>query len=354
VENLALKYRPRTWDDILGQKAVSQLLKQMALRGVTPNVLLMVGPRGSGKTSTARVLGAALNCEEDAAPCGKCESCHDVFEGISLSYREIDASTNGLVADIRALQDQILYEGPGKYTTVVLDEAHGLSSAASNALLKTLEECPKNVIFILVSTEPDKIMSTIRSRCMTFQFRHVAPEVVAKRLYEVNQLEGLSIDSEILIALADRSDGALRDALMSLDQLSRAGITSLEDYQQLYGQPDFAPYLIEAMADGDHVRAFEILDECIAATGNPPAILASLVRSLKEIMIIKGGGKTNLKASSLKIRAKLAKRLSEPSLFAAMRTLWDLKVKLRVGEDSSSALSMAVAVLIPTLRSTDG
>ena len=226
MDSLALKYRPKTFNGVVGQKAVSQLLKKMVEKGVTPKVMLFVGPRGCGKTSTARVLGAALNCEEEDKPCGKCMSCESTFDGSSFSYREIDASTNGRVEDIRTLQQDLLYAGEGNYQVVVLDEAHGLSSSASNALLKTLEEAPKGVVFILVSTEPDKIMTTVRSRCMTFQFRHVAPDVIARRLNEVRQEENLKIDDQVLINVADRSDGALRDALMTLDQLTRSGIST--------------------------------------------------------------------------------------------------------------------------------
>jgi DNA polymerase III subunit gamma/tau len=351
LRNLALAYRPTSWDGIVGQTAVSQLLKKMVDKGVTPNTILFAGSRGSGKTTTARVLGAALNCEAEVEkPCGKCDSCNAVFDGTSLSYREIDASTHGLVADIRALQEQILYSTPGQYTVLVLDEVHGTSAAASNALLKTLEEAPEHVIFVLVSTEPDKIMNTIHSRCMKFQFRHVAPEVIARRLYEVNQEEHLGVADDVLIALADRSDGALRDALMLLDQISRADVKDMETFQALFGQPDFAPVLLEAMADGNHVRAFSILDEYIAATGNPASVLSAIVRALKDVMVLQGGGSTTLRATPLKSRMQLADRIPAIKLFAAMRVLWELKTKLRVGENSSASLSLAVTMMTGVLK----
>jgi DNA polymerase III subunit gamma/tau len=348
--SLALKYRPQTFEGVVGQKAVSQLLKLMVDKGAVPQTILFTGPKGSGKTSTARVLGAALNCElDESAPCGICPPCQAVFDGSSLDYREIDASTNGLVGDIRRLQEELLYQTPGKCQVVVLDEAHGLSSAAANALLKTLEEAPEGVVFVLVSTEPEKIMSTIRSRCMTFQFRRVAPDVVARRLYEVNQKEMLGVSNEVLVAIAERSDGALRDALMLLDQISRAGITDVTSFNSLFGTPDFAPQLISAMEAGDFVRSFEILDDHIAITGNPSAVLNSVVTALRDTMVIQGGGKTTLRASSLKSRTELAKRIPGHKLVAAMRVLWDLKVKLRVGEDSTSALSLAVTMMISVL-----
>lgn len=348
--NLALLYRPQHFDGILGQRAVSQLLRQMVDKGAVPSTILMTGPKGSGKTSTARVLGAALNCEvSQDPPCGKCASCIAVFDGSSMDYREIDASTNGLVADIRRLQEELLYQTPGKCQTIVLDEVQGMSSAASNALLKTLEEAPEGVVFILISTEPEKIMSTIRSRCMSFQFRHVAPDVIAKRLYEINLQEKLGVANEVLIAIADRASGALRDAIMQLDQISRAGIQDLESFNSLFGQPDFAPQLIEAMSEGDFVKSFEILDSHIAVTGNPTAVLSSVVAALRDVMIIQGGGTTTFKASALRDRTALAKKIPSGSLVGAMRVLWDLKVKLRIGEDSTSALSLAVTMMISVL-----
>lgn len=353
MENLASKYRPTSFDEVLGQKAVSHILKKMVVKGVTPDVVLFTGPRGCGKTSASRVLAAALNCEvSQDPPCGKCPSCLSVFDGSSLDYREIDASTHGLVADIRRLQEEILYQSPGKRQIVTLDEAHGMSTAAANALLKTLEESPEGVTFVLVSTEPEKIMSTIRSRCMSFQFRRVAPDVIARRLHDINGRENLRVQDEILIAIADRSDGAMRDALMLLDQISRADIKKLEEFNSLYGKPDFAPELILAMLEADFVNAFELLDDHIAKTGNPAAVLNGLVHCLRDIMVIQGGGKTAHKASALRDRTTLAKRIPALSLVAAMRVLWDLKVKLRVGEDSTSSLSLAVTMMISVLADT--
>lgn len=350
MDSLASKYRPTSFDEVVGQKAVSHILKQMVTKGVAPSTILFTGPRGSGKTSAARVLAAALNCEvSQDPPCGECSSCLAVFDGSSLDYREIDASTHGLVADIRRLQEDILYQTPGKHHIITLDEAHGMSSAAANALLKTLEEAPAGVTFILVSTEPEKIMSTIRSRCMSFQFRRVAPDVIARRLHDVNERESLGVDDAVLIAIADRVDGALRDALMLLDQISRADVRDVSSFNSLFGKPDFAPAIIQAMSEGDIVKSFELLDEHIAITGNPAAVLNSLVYAIRDIIVIQSGGKTTHKASALKSRTDLARRIPSGKLVSAMRTLWDLKVRLRVGEDSTASLSLAVTIMISVL-----
>lgn len=350
MESLALKYRPTSFEGIVGQRAVSHLLKMMVDKKVTPPTMMFVGPKGCGKTTTARVLGAALNCEvSQDPPCGECFSCAAVFDGSSMDYREIDASTNGLVADIRRLQEELLYQTPGKCQVIVLDEVQGMSAAASNALLKTLEEAPEGVVFVLVSTEPEKIMSTIRSRCMTFQFRHVAPDVIARRLYEVNEEESLGVAGEVLVAIADRVGGALRDGLMLLDQLARADIRELSDFNSLFGQPDFAPLLIAAMEEGSFAKSFEILDEHIATTGTSVAVLNEIVKTLRDVMIIQGGGKTTHKATALRLRTDLAKKVTPMTLVQTMRVLWDLRIKLRVGEDSVSSLSLAVTMMISIL-----
>src|SRR6185503_4645532 len=163
TQNLAGVYRPRKFEEIVGKKAVSALLKAMLLRNTLPNVLLLEGSKGSGKTTTARITAAYLNCLSEYKPCGECESCHAVFEGRSLAVREIDAASHGLVDDIRQLQESLLYAVPGAKSVLIIDEAQGLSKAASNALLKTLEFPPENTIFILITTESAKILPTIRS-----------------------------------------------------------------------------------------------------------------------------------------------------------------------------------------------
>lgn len=348
--SLALKYRPHTFEGIVGQAAVSKLIQAMVVRGTVPAVLLLSGPRGSGKTSTARVLGAALNCHNPpAVPCGTCDSCVAVFEGTSSDYREIDAATHGRVEEIRRLQEEIVYQTPGKYRIVVIDEAHGLTTAASNALLKTLEESPEGVVFVLVSTEPDKILATIRSRCMSFQFRKVPPDVIAKRLYEVNSLESLGVDDLTLVAVADRSAGVLRDALVSLDQLSRSNILTFPEYEDLFGNPDFAPSLIAAMADGNYVMVFSLLDKQLSLTGDTSSVISALTLTIRDVMVIQGGGAVDLKATPLKERTALAKRIPPVRLISALRALWDVKVRLRATEDSLSSLNLVVSIMTAEL-----
>jgi DNA polymerase III subunit gamma/tau len=301
-------------------------------------------------TTTARVVAAAVNCEISSdPPCGSCSSCESIFSDSSLDYREIDASTNGLVDNIRKLQEDILYQTPGKMHIITLDEVQGLSSAASNALLKTLENAPEGVMFILVSTESDKILSTIKSRCMSFQFRKVSPDVVAKRLYEINKLEHLGVDSEALVAIADRSDGALRDALVTLDQISRAGVTTFEEFKDLFGNPDFAPSLMLTMFHGDYAKAYELLDSHLKYTGDSSSVVAGLVNTLRDILVLQGGGSLDVRASALKLRTELAQKVATERVLAAMKALWDLKVKLRIGEDSQSSLNLVVSVITQTL-----
>jgi DNA polymerase III subunit gamma/tau len=350
VRNLALKYRPKTFEDISGQKAVSRLLKRMNSNRNVPYALLFTGPKGSGKTSAARVLGAALNCEHrDAEPCLECDSCLSVLDGTSLDYREIDASSNGHVADIRKLQDDLMYRSPGRVQVIVLDEAHGLSSGASNALLKTLEEAPSGVVFVLISTEPTKILNTVRSRCMSFSFHRITTAEILKRLIFVVESEDMKVDAAVTKYIADTSDGSMRDALMSLDQLYAAGISTAEQLRDLTGNPEFATDLLKAMCAADYVEAFDILDQHLEITSDTAVVLSSLIKALKDVMILQAGGELDIDGPALVAREQIKASLTIARSVEAMRVIWDIKTKLRISEDTYSSLSLVVTMMIQAL-----
>lgn len=343
--NLALKYRPKTFRSISGQRAVSALLQQMVVNGTVPSVVLFEGMRGSGKTSTARVLAAALNCESKE-PCGICESCKAIFEGLSLSVREIDASSHGLVDDIRQLQEDLLYGVPGKKSVIILDEVQGLSRAAANALLRTLENPPEHVVFILITTEAPKVLSTIRSRCMSFNFRRLATEIITERLAYVRLEENLEIAPELLPLIAESSEGSLRDALLSLDQLARAGITDLDAYTLLIGEPDFGVVFLQSLLSRRHSKVFAILEDALSKTDKASTLIDNIIMVLKDILILTSGGTVAAQGARLTNRQLLADKLEMARIVAALRALWDLKIKLRSFDEARHGVLYLLATVL--------
>src|SRR6476646_7090114 len=226
-EVFARKYRPQTFDDLVGQNHVSQTLRNAVAQNRLAHAYLFVGPRGVGKTSTARILAKALNCVKGptVTPCGVCDNCKEITAGNSLDVIEIDGASNNSVEDVRELRDNVRYApAKGRYKIYLIDEVHMLSPAAFNALLKTLEEPPEHVKFIFATTEPHKIPITILSRCQRFDFRKVSVPALIEHVKNVLAKEGLQFSPSVLGAVVREAQGSVRDALSLLDQvLSFAG-----------------------------------------------------------------------------------------------------------------------------------
>jgi DNA polymerase III subunit gamma/tau len=346
---LALKYRPAVWADVSGQKHVTAVLYRMARRGTLPSALLLAGSMGCGKTSTARILGAALNCEAenqsaDVWPCGSCPSCKAVAAGNSLDVIEVDAASNGGIDAIRQLQELARYGSPGRWKVVLLDEAHAMSRDGFNALLKMLEEPPENTLFVLLTTEPGKIMATVASRCMTFTFRRLPPAAIIARLEHICGLEDIRAEPALLAEIASRADGGMRDAVMLLDQVTSVGITDLARFTALLGESDVAVPLVQAMAAGDYPAVYAALDEAVAQAGDPGAVTAKLADLLADLLVLRSGGAVAAQGEPLEARKALAARLDTGRLTAAVKALWDLQTKVRV-EDRRAGLKLACVVV---------
>ncbi len=231
----ARKYRPKVFDDVLGQDHVVQTLKNAIQQQRLAHAYLFVGPRGTGKTSTARILAKAVNCIHGptANPCGVCDSCIEISQGISLDVLEIDGASNNSVDQIRELRDNVRFAPRGKYKVYIIDEVHMLTQQAFNALLKTLEEPPAHVIFIFATTEPHKVLPTILSRCQRFDLRRIPALIIAKHLEFIAGQEGVNLDRAAAAAIAVAAEGGLRDAESMLDQLVAFCGSSIAEAQVL-------------------------------------------------------------------------------------------------------------------------
>ncbi len=294
----ARKYRPDSFGTLIGQDNIAQTLKNSILRGQLAHAYLFCGPRGVGKTTTARIFAKMINCSnpsEDMKPCGQCESCLSFAEGRSYCIHELDAASNNGVEDIKTLMDQVrIPPQVGRYSVYIIDEVHMLSQAAFNAFLKTLEEPPAHAIFILATTEKHKILPTILSRCQTYDFNRITVDNIVRNLRMVASSEGVSIDDESLHVIAHKADGAMRDALTIFDQSVAFCGTDVK-YQDVLRNLNVLDYeysfsLVDAFLQGDYPKALMIFDEVLVKGFNALHFVAALSSHLRDLVVSKSGG----------------------------------------------------------------
>ena len=310
----ARKYRPDSFGTLIGQDNIAQTLKNSILRGQLAHAYLFCGPRGVGKTTTARIFAKMINCSDPSdqmEPCGKCESCLSFAEGRSYCIHELDAASNNGVDDIKALMDQVrIPPQVGRYSVYIIDEVHMLSQAAFNAFLKTLEEPPAHAIFILATTEKHKILPTILSRCQTYDFNRITVENIVKNLRMVASNESITIDDESLHVIAHKADGAMRDALTIFDQTVAFCGTDVK-YQDVLRNLNVLDYeysfaLVDAFLKGDYPSALMTFDEILTKGFNALHFVAALSSHLRDLIVSKSGGLGALLElpESLKMRYK--------------------------------------------------
>ena len=325
----ARKYRPDSFETLIGQDTIARTLSNSIKRGQLAHAYLFCGPRGVGKTTTARIFAKMINCSNpgpDMEPCGECESCVSFKEGRSYCIHELDAASNNSVEDIKALMDQVQVPPQvGKYSVYIIDEVHMLSAAAFNALLKTLEEPPAHAIFILATTEKHKILPTILSRCQTYDFNRISIQDMVRNLKGIAAKEGVTIDDEALHVIATKADGAMRDALTIFDQsVAFCGTTiKYEDVIRNLGVLDYEYCfsMVDNFLEGNYGAALLSFDEILAKGFNALHFVASLSSHLRDLVVAKTGGLESLLELPDSIKqnyARQAERCSIKFLFDAL------------------------------------
>lgn len=324
----ARKYRPGNFATLVGQESIAQTLKNSIKRGQLAHAYLFCGPRGVGKTSTARIFAKTINCLNpgpDLEPCGECESCRSFAEGVSFCIHELDAASNNSVEDIRTLIDQVrIPPQTGRYSVYIIDEVHMLSAAAFNAFLKTLEEPPAYAIFILATTEKHKIIPTVLSRCQTYDFNRISIADIVKQLKGIASSEGITVEDEALHVIAQKADGAMRDALTLFDQavaFCGTNITYLEVIRNLNVlDTDYYFNLVESFLAGNYANALKLFDEVLAKGFNALYFVGGLSRHIRDLMVCKD----NISLSLLETSELLAKRYKEQSSRCSLRFLYNI------------------------------
>ncbi len=360
AQALYLKYRPRTFSEVAGQEHVTRTLKGALALGRVAHAYLFTGPRGTGKTTIARLLAKAVNClaeSDDAKPCNDCAVCRAINEERMLDLIEIDAASNTSVEDVRDLRGKVDFRpGEARYKVYIIDEVHMLSTAAFNALLKTLEEPPPHVIFILATTDPQKIPPTVISRVQRFDFRRLTLAEIMERLQYIATGEHVKLEPAALELIARQATGAMRDATSLLDQLISYGgdEITLAQVQGLLGAGSHQAVgeLIARMAAQDVAGGLAILASAVDGGADPRQLAREIVEYLRGLMLIQAGSGSalTLTADAQKEMDERARQFSPEQLLRAIRLFNQAGYELRASANPTLPLEMALveAVLEPS------
>ncbi len=296
---LARKYRSQTFDDVVGQDPIAQTLKNAIKSGKIAHGFLFSGTRGVGKTTMARILAKSLNClkvdEPTVKPCCKCESCVAINAGEDIDVIEIDGASNNGVEEVRRLRENAIYRpARSRYKIYIIDEVHMLSNAAFNALLKILEEPPSHVKFIFATTEPNKVLSTIQSRCQQFDFANISPQVISAQLEKVLKSEKIDFEPDVLLMVAKQANGSMRDALSLLDRLISTGETklTLKLLEEFLGTPSMEKIceLLTHIAESDAAATLQCVSELLNSGQGEIQIADALTDVMRDLMVLKSAG----------------------------------------------------------------
>ncbi|MBL7215054.1 MAG: DNA polymerase III subunit gamma/tau [Phycisphaerae bacterium] len=352
---IARRYRSQTFDDVVGQDAVAKTLKNAIEMGRVAHAYLFCGTRGVGKTTMARILAKSLNCLKadgpTITPCLECDSCISVNAGEDIDVIEIDGASNTGVDNIRQLRENALYRpARARFKIYIIDEVHMLSPGAFNALLKILEEPPEHVKFIFATTEPNKVLATIQSRCQRFDFQHISPEVIGLQLEKILKDEKIKYENDLIIYLSRLANGSMRDALSLLDQLISAGQQPLSASQlnELVGVPDKQKVLdlLLSMAAGDAAGVLNAIEALIKSGQSSGQICDLLIENMRDLMVFLCAGSDSkvlvLTAEEKKQVAEIAQGFDVPALIYNITALEKLRWTLRSSETSRALLEALV------------
>lgn len=334
------QYRPKTFDEIVGQPHIVNILKNSVKAGRVAHAYLFTGTRGTGKTSMAHILSRAINCLSpvDGNPCNSCEICRGILSGTVMDILEIDAASNNSVDNVRDLRDEVLYSpSQTKYKVYIIDEVHMLSTGAFNALLKTLEEPPEHVKFILATTEPHKLPATVLSRCQRFDFHRISASDIIGRLKQVSELCGAEAEPKALRLIAAKADGSLRDAISILDQCLSSGVKTVT-YADVLSTTGIVDYIFlgevaEAVLKRDSSRAFELVERLVMSGKDIQNFVSDLILYFRNLLLFKITKDPSdiIVATEEAVQAikKISAGFEKDEITAAIRVLSELEPMLR-------------------------
>ena len=347
------KYRSKTFDEIMGQDSIVKILKNQVKNGNISHAYLFSGTRGTGKTSCAKILARAINClnENEGNPCNTCKSCEGILDGSLMDVVEMDAASNNGVDDIRELKEKVVYPPTSlKYKVYIIDEVHMLSKGAFNALLKILEEPPKHLVFILATTEPERIPTTILSRCQRFNFRRISRDTIIENLKKISQEEGKKCDEKIFKLIASKSDGAMRDALSLLDQVLAFGDdVSFEMALDILGMASEEELLklAGAILQSDMTSAFNLLKQILYSGKDVITVFKDLIQVLRDILVYKSeGSDENLIYSYKKEDLDSFSSFGKEDILRSMTVLSEKSQDAKFSFDPRVVLELAIIEII--------
>lgn len=358
----ARKWRPRQFDEVVGQEHITATLKNAVHSGRIAQCYLFCGPRGVGKTTTARILAKVLNCADlrDGNSCEACDSCQSIATSTSMNVLEIDGASNNSVDDIRELREVVRYAATqGVYKIYIIDEVHMLSTSAFNALLKTLEEPPEHVVFIFATTEVQSVPDTILSRCQRFNFRRISAGQIAAHLGTIAQAEGIQVEEGALHLLASRADGALRDAESLLDQVVSLGAeVSQQAVVQVLGLVDRGLYfeLLDAMREAAPAQVLDIVARAVDEGVDIEEFVYGLVELLRHLLFAKiqdGTDELDMAEDARQRCGELAAAMEVEDLLRMMQSLLDLEADIKRSVQPRFRVEIALVHLALMGRSVD-